>query len=409
MSTTLRDFEYPSEAVFECPYPFFRALHEEAPVYQVPGRNDFIVSRYDDVLWVTRHPEIFSNRRDGWSHHAAPRVAEVLSQGCPFEPDMAYSDPPQNADYRSVASKVLSAARLKAAAPTIQRIVNELIDGFVDRGECELMEEFAIPLPSAVISHLLGLSMASIDDYRHWTNEYSELASGLLSEDRAVEAARSVVALHKALMAEFEERIVRPREDGLSEMATSPKSNGERFTVPELVSMTITVILGGHSTTAHTTGNAMRLLLQHPDQLARVLENYDLIPRAIEEALRMESPAQWLQRIVKADTEVGGVPVPQGARVLVYYSAANRDESQFPDAEVFDIDRDNTNTHVAFGYGVHRCLGAPLARLELRIAFEALFDRLKNLRFKPGANDFRHLPHPLFRSPRHLWLAFDNA
>lgn len=411
MSTTLDDFGYPSPEIFECPYPFFKALHDESPVYRVPGTDDFLVTRYDDVVFVTRNPDLFSNRRDGWSakYSHVPEVAEILSEGCPFVPTTAYSDPPEHGRYRSVSHQALSPPRVREAAPKIERTVHELIDAFIDKGECDIVHDFADLLPSLVVFHLLGIDPQPGDDYRLWTIRYAELAASMLPHDQAVEAARAVTSFQQALMREIESRRANPRDDVLSEMVNAVKDTGEQYTVPELVNLTLTIIEGGNSTTAHTLANGMLLLLQHPDQMQAVLDDHSIIPQAVEEVMRYETPAQFLQRRATTDVEVNGVLIPKGARVLVYFAAANRDAEHFEDPDRFDIFREGLGTHVAFGHGAHRCLGAPLARLELKTAFEAFFTRLRNIRLKPGANDLAYMRHPMFRGPLHLWIEFDRA
>jgi cytochrome P450 len=256
----------------------------------------------------------------------------------------------------------------------------------------------------------MGLPQEDILPVKLWCDARIERMGGsLISYERDLEAARQVVEFQYYLFKKIEERRTAPGDDLISHMVTAHVEGfgGRSLTTEELISMIDIILLGGNDTTINLLSSGMALLLQHPGQLALVYADPSLIPNFVEEAMRVESPVQCLFRTAKADAEVGGVRVPQGSRLAILYGAANRDAEQFPDPDHFDVRRPNAKMSVAFGAGIHFCLGASLARLEGKVAFETLLTRLRNVRLAEGKNDFRHTINPIVRGLKQLHLEFD--
>jgi cytochrome P450 len=396
---------YPAEGALECPYPFYEKLHE-AGVYQVPGTHDFLVSRYEDVLWVLRHPELFSSRR-GFMYEKDPELAAVAARGYPPVPTVVDNDDPAHAAYKQLIFQAIAPRRLTAFEPMIARIVNELIDGFIDRGEVEFISEFAMELPLRIFAEILEISPSEVPDLRRWVGDWVTLLSQTASKERALELQESVVEYDQFIARTLEERMRNPGDDVLSELVQSRIDPAFPLGMTELVALAKIFVTAGTESTLDMMGNAMNLLLENPDQMASVAESPKLIPKMIEEALRTDPPTHWAKRVTLEDTEVGGVRIPAGSRVVVVLGAANRDDRMFDNPDRFDIDRANSKRHVAFGSGIHTCVGAPLARLEGRIAFEALLSRAENWRRAVPSAELRHGPSPMLRGLTSLPLLFD--
>jgi cytochrome P450 len=299
---------------------------------------------------------------------------------------------------------------VKQLEPRLQEIAYGLIDAWISAGEVEFVRQFAQPFPLYVFAELMGLPQEDIPQVKRWCDARIERMGGtLISYERDLACARQVVEFQRYLFQKIAERRAAPRTDLISHMVTAPVEGfgGRLLTTEELISMIDIILLGGNDTTINLLSSGMALLLQHPEQLARVSADLSLIPNFVEEALRVESPVQCLFRTATADTEVGGVRVPRGARLAILYGAANRDAEQFPDPDRFDVGRPNAKMSVAFGAGIHFCLGASLARLEGKVAFKALLTRLGRVRLAAGKNDFRHTLNPVVRGLREVYLEFD--
>jgi cytochrome P450 len=394
---------YPSVKGAECPYPLYEKWRSVEPVRPVDGHPDwFTVSRYADCLYVLRHPEIYSSvgsrsRMASIDANLGDRRVEGVS--------MIDSDPPHHRDARSLCTRMFTPRRLRTYEPVIRRIADELIDAFADRGRVEFVNEFASPLSIRVTSELFGIPRAD----EQWIKEWGTLeASGLpwVSEERRRQQLVNGEQMREYLTEMLLDRYERPRDDVYSEIVQEQVRRTGTFDLAYALAQVSVLTAGGVITTAHLVGSAMLLLLSYPDQLAKVQADHELIPKMFDEAMRLESPSQWNPRVATVDTELAGVRIPAGSHVLVMFASANRDEQRWPAAERFDVTRPDANDHLAFGQGPHTCLGAQLARLEGRVAFEQLLTRLPGLRLAEG-NDFTHLPSPSFRGLNHLLVEFD--
>lgn len=389
---------YPAPEHVECPFPIFDRLRSEHPVYEVPGRGEYLITRHEDLTFVTSHPELFSSSPPDvpWS----PGWSET----------MIAQDPPDHTARRKVAYRSFTPAKMRTYEPIVTEIVDELIDSFIDHGETEFVTSFANPLSLFVTMRLMGLPRRDASWLERLLGPFEAQGVRYLSEERQevqeANGARAVDYLRSHVL----DRIEKPADDVISELvANHTQANGGEPDIEYLAVESNVLLAGGLTTSGHLFASAMMMLMQHPQALKRVKEDFSLIPKMLEETLRLESPAQYQPRYALQDTELGGVPIPRGACLLISYAAANRDPERFQCPADFDLDRENVAKHVGFGHGAHFCLGAPLARMEGRIAFERLLRRLHNIRLAPGKNDFKHYDTVYFRAPNTLQLWFERA
>jgi cytochrome P450 len=390
------------------PYPYYAALRRESPVHQiVPGLPYYTVTRHADVLFALQHPEIFSSTGiQGLARSTtAGAGTNVVGSHRLFESSMLIAvDPPHHTRLRRLVNRGFTPRRIGLLEPRVREIARECVDKVVSRGEMDLVRDLAIPLPVTVIAQMLGVEADRIDQFKHWSDAVAVGYSGLSGE-------WSASGVHRALdeMAAYVERMLddrrqEARDDLVSVLAQAEE--GDALTTGEAMGFVVLLLIAGNETTTNLIGNAMRALLAHPDQLAQVARNRGLVPAMVEEVLRWDSPVQGLPRKVMQPTELAGTALSPGSDLLLMFAAANRDESRFPDPERFDVHR-NPEGHLAFGHGIHYCLGASLARLEARIAFESLFERCRDFRLLD-----EHVPlvdSPVVRGPRRLRLAFESA
>lgn len=391
----------------ECPYPFYAALRSEAPVHLVPNAGFYIVSRYDDILQVLKHPDLFSSNSGPGLGKVDAEIEAIYAGGYARPNTLLSNDPPDHMRYRSLVNKAFTARRVVSLEPGIRAIAHDLVDGFAGDGEVELISRFAVLLPLSVIADALGVPRADMPAFKRWSDASVAPLGGMISRERELECAREIVEFQHYFAARLAERREQPRDDILTDLLNARLDGAAPLDTAEILSIVQQLLVAGNETTTNMIAAGTLLLLQHPEQMAAVRVDQAVIPNLVEEALRMESPVQGLFRSAKQDTEIGGVPVPKGARLIVMYAAANRDETVFEASDQFDVCRDNAGEHLAFGRGIHFCLGAALARAEGIIAFETLLDRLPNLRLAPGKNDLRHTPSFILRGLQQLHVAWD--
>ena len=395
--------------VIECPYPTYERMREQG-VYYLESAGAWIVTRWEDVQFVLKRSDLFSNLPGIDPHALAPEQMQLARE----TGALPGSDPPEHTHYRRLAGPWLSKRGIDSFESNVYRVIDRLIDRFIDDGEVELARQFSTPMTVLVFVELMGIVDEDIPRVTSWVNDTIEAmgaAFGLVSRERLGELMASGGEFRRYLLDLAEERRDNPRDDMLTDLVTGSMKGfgGRTLHERELQGMLVTLLMGGTETTLNMVDSGMWLLLEHPELLAELRADHGLIPNFVEEALRIESPVQQLSRRAVVDTEIGDVAVPAGSRISIFYAAANRDPSHWDDPDTFDIRREEAKRHVGFGAGVHYCIGAPLARMEGRIAFERLLARLTNIRYSPGKNDFQHGPNHVLRGFRELWLEFDRA
>jgi len=404
----VKDLDPFAPATVECPYAFYAAMRREAPVHYVPSRDFYIVSRYADIEQVLANTDVFSSH-GAPGYRPSPEVQAILTQGWLPVDTLLTNDPPAHRRFRSLVNKAFAPRRVTLLEPSIRTIASELIDAFINARKVELMHQFAVLLPLTVIADALGVPRTDMPDFKRWSDDAVAPISGMIDHERELECASSTVEFQRYFAARLDERRAEPRDDILTDLIDA-RLEGERpLDTGEMLNMLQQLLVAGNETTTNLIGAAMLLLLQNPAQMAALRADHSRIPNFIEEALRFESPVQGLFRKAKTATELGGVKIPAGARLVLMYASANRDESHFAGADRFDIARENAREHLAFGGGIHYCLGAPLARMEAKVAFETMLSRTRDIRLAAGMNDFTHTPSFALRGLKVLHIEFDPA
>jgi cytochrome P450 len=344
------------------PHDLFRRLRREAPVYWHPDRHErsskgfFVVSRYEDVKRVGRTPLVFSS---------APGIT-VVDEGSDFEAgqsSMLQMDPPRHARYRKLVSGGFTPRRINALEPMIRALANEILDDAAAKGSVDFVTDVAAELPLRVIARFLGVPE---EDRGLLFTSSNRLLGFEDAEYGTTEADARDGAMDLAMIAYRvgEARKMAPQDDIIT-ILLNAEVDGERLSDIDFIAFFVLLTVAGNETTRNQTSHTLRLLLEHPAELAKLRADPSLLPGAIEEALRYSPPVMYFRRTTTVDTELRGVAIPKGSYVTIYYPSANRDEDVFPDPDRFDITR-SPNEHLAFGDGEHFCLGASLARMQLR-------------------------------------------
>lgn len=358
---------FPSPSERNDPAPFFADRRHYAPVAYDEANRAWGVYRYEDVKRVLGDHESFSSE------------LRMVAMGLRPRPSLINLDPPMHRRFRQLVSQAFTPKAVAAMAPRIEAIARTLIDAVAPTGHMDLVANLAYPLPVTVIAEMLGVPARDLPRFKAW-------ADALLNRDRPfLLASPERERVTDEMDAYFREIIARRRArpgDDLIGKLLEAELDGKRLTEAEVLSFCSLLLLAGHVTTVNLVGNTMLCLLEHPDALAELRRKPEALPGAIEEALRYRSPVQFMTRVAAHDVELGGKRIAEGQFVVAFIASANRDEAVFERPEVFDIHR-HPNPHMAFGYGVHFCLGAPLARLEGQIALQLLLERLPQLALAP--------------------------
>jgi cytochrome P450 len=356
------------------PYPLYHRLRSESPVHWDPYLHVWIVTRYEDVITVlsrfsaarTPTPEFFEAL-------GAPEVAPIARV---MVKQMLFLDGAVHARVRKLAAPAFLPARVRELRGHIQQIATRLIDDIVARGtgHMDLLADFAEPLPAIVTSEMLGVPVEDHARLKDWSVTFAQMLGNFQhNPDRLADVHRAVEGLTAYFQDAVREQRRNPRK-GLIQTLMTSEVDGDRLSDEEIIANCIVTMVGGLETTTNLIGNGMLSLLRNPDQLARLRREPDIMPAAVEELLRYESPSQHTARLAPDDVVLGGKKIRKGQAVYAVMAAGNRDPVQFPNPDRLDFDRPD-NRHLAFGWGAHFCFGAPLARVEGQIAFESLLRR----------------------------------
>lgn len=371
-------------AVQDDPYPVYAQLREAAPVYWCAPRRCWVLSRYDDVSAALQDPATFSSAKGIFP-------AQGFDLAGAFLPMMIMMDPPRHDLLRRVVAKAFTPRRIALLETPVQQLAAEMSGRLVDAGGGDVVRELSGPLPAMVIADLLGVPREDREQFKAWS-------TALVTTDvTAPEPLRSnleaAAALYEYFRQFLDERRARPRPDLMSALVTA-EVEGRRLTEDELLGFCLLLLVAGHETTTNLISNTIAVLAERPDVIERLSREPERLPGALAEMLRFDSPVQGLSRTLTRDVRLHDVDLSAGDTVLLLFGSANRDDSVFPDGDRFDIDR-TVDRQLAFGRGIHFCLGAALAQLETRILFAELLRRTRSWQLDPDAPAVRLRSGPI--------------
>ena len=404
------EFDPFGDAYLADPYPFFARARRDEPVFYDPDLDYWVVTRHDDVVAVFRDPETFSAALA--RHPVTPLcpAAQEVRDGLDIsiEPSLVDEDPETHRKHRKIFGDAFTPKRVNEIEPRIRAIVTRYIDRFIDDGRADLVPQLFYEVPALAIFIFLG---APDDD--------AVLVKRLGSTRAIVNWGKPTEAEQVEMMADMGEHwaftrklvddaMASPGDNYLGDMVRLHREDPSRFTVNYLYNVMFLMQFAGHETTTQASANGLKALLQNRDQWEALCADPALIPNAVEEILRFDASIFTWRRIATRDTEIGGTAIPAGAKILIATGSANHDEDVFPDGGAFDIDRPNAKRHFAFGNGAHFCMGAPLARLEMKVILEELVRRLPHMRLVDGQS-WEYIPTLTFRGVQHLRVEWDVA
>jgi cytochrome P450 len=390
-----------------CPFDHYDALNE-ARVFVATGIG-VGVAGYQELVDLGRDSDLFSRQLDekegrryvGLSPTPPGlEVEELLAQAHPHVPALFTSDPPVHTRHRKLVSQAFLPRRVRAMEPIVRARANELVDTFVEAGEVELASQLALPLPLSVLADLLGVDPADRHLLKRWSDDLVRGIASILDDEERLVVARSLLEFQAYFRARIEEREADPRDDVLSDLVHAELEDGSRLTLAELFPIVAQLVAAGHETTTNFICNSAVVFLRDPALLERLRANPADIPKALEEVLRWDPPLHSTVRRAKHDAEIHGCPIRRNQMVIPIWGAGNRDPDEFPDPHRFDPDRENAHRHLSFGYGLHFCLGSELGRLQGRVAWETMLERLHDLRLDEARSDlenrggFAHYGYP---------------
>lgn len=387
------------------PHAFFAGLRGSGPVHRFAmpdGRAMWLVTGYDCAEAALADPRLVKEPRNACSHEELAQMPAIAEETRFMRSNLIYRDPPNHTRLRRLVSKAFTPRMIEQLRPRVQAIADALLDAVDGRGEMDLIGDYAFPLPITVIAEMLGVPSADQDQFRAWSNV---LLTAIAPQPMGPEVVAAAQELRQYLDSRIEERRRTPTEDLITGLIQA-EEGGDKLTKEELHGMVYLLLIAGYETTVNLIGNGMLALLQQPDQLARLRSNPALLPTAIEELLRFCAPVMMSTlRYAAEDLSLGGLVIPKGEMVFIVIGAANRDPARFGSPDLLDITRSD-NRHLAFGHGIHFCLGAPLARVEAEIAFETLLRRMPNIRLGAGTRPLHWRPSLILRGLLELQVVF---
>jgi cytochrome P450 len=403
----------------QCPFPHYAKMRREAPVMKVDRIGVHLVTKHEHVMEVLRDPQTYSSLFGGAGMPLAAedrrRLAEVIAEGYPRVPTMLTADQPEHTRYRRLVSRAFHPKAIAELEPTIRAVTTKLIDSWIDRRRIEFVGDFAVPLPVEVIAHALNVPEERMSDFKRWSDDSIAGIGTNITIEQRVEAERGVNEFQRYFAGQLELRRTEPRDDLLTNLLNAriddddPDVTDKRpLDMPEMLSIVQQLLVAGNETTTKMLTEMMRLLADHPDEWRQVKDDHSRIERVVEETLRLSTPTQGMWRVVTRDVELGGVQLHQGDRIIIVFCSANRDERLYPEPDAFDPDRDNLREHLAFGKGIHFCLGANLSRLEGKVALEELSQRIDSFTL-PESNRFEYFPSFMLRGLTSLDVEFTPA
>jgi cytochrome P450 len=400
------EFDPFAQATIESPYAFYRSLRTHAPVYRVPKTDYYLVSRHADIKSVAMNPGTYSSNLTSIVMAQTDGSMESLDVGQlgigPVDV-LAVQDPPAHTRQRALTHPRFAMRTVRGREQSVRDQACDLLDAALEnQEETNWMKKFAFLLPMNVIIDIIGLPLKDRDQLKAWSDLAIALLSGTSNAEQMASHALGALSLFQYLQARFEEARKDPKDDLLGLLAEATGTAEDSLTVEESVSILLQMIIAGNESTASLIGSATRLLAENPDLQEALRRDPSRIPLFVEEAVRLESPFQGHFRKTKEASELAGVSLPEGARLMVLWASGNRDERVFDSPDTINLDRPNLRAHLSFGHGIHLCIGAQLARLEAKVALEELLKR--TTRFEM-TGPVRHVSSVFVRTPAELPIA----
>ena len=396
-------------AVRADPFPLFARLREDDPVHWSPALRAWIVTRYDDVRAVATAPSMSPDRLAPFFRALPDATRSTLAEVARYlNLWMVFRDPPEHTRLRGLVARAFTPRAAEALRPAIAAIVDQLVDRLDRRGPVDAIADLAGPLPALVIMDMLGVPRDAVGAMKEWSDDMVVfVGSARDAPDKYERARRGAHAMAGYFRAIVAERRAAPRDDMISALIAA-RDEGHALGEDELVASCMLLLFAGHETTTNLIGNALIALARDPEAQARLRADPGLIASAVEEFLRFDGPSHGLARVVARDHEFGGKRLEEGQRVFAMLNAANRDPRQFPDPDRLDLAR-APNRHATFGFGIHFCLGAPLARIEAQLCLNALLARFRAIGFAGDPARLDWLDSLIMRGVRALPLALERA
>jgi len=392
-----------------CPFARYAKVRAEGAVYIDPITGFYVLTTYEAVRKATADTTNLSSRAGQIAIREGSTVADEVraiyrDQGYMPVHSLVNNDPPDHGRFRGFVERAFLPNRIKTIAPKIDATVDRLIDAFADAGTVEFMGAFALQLPLLIFGEEFGIPEADQPDFRRWSNVLLAQMDPVLAPERELELTREVCALQQYLLTRIAHYRAHPAPVLLSDLVQAADEG--RMNTAELLSVIQMLVPAGHETTANSLGSGMRRLAEEPRLQEALRGDLKAVDAFVEEVLRLDAPVQGLFRVVRNELTIDGVTIPVGATVVLSWGAANRDPAQFPDPDAVDLGRKNSRQHLSFGLGAHFCVGNQLARVELRIAFARLVERLRDIRLAPGDAAVSYRPHFFAYGPATLNIAF---
>ena len=414
MTQSLADFSLIDPKTQQCPFAFYDAARAQAPVHFMEDIGMYLITSYDLLRDILKDPETFSNRLPEagantlGQYEKAEKIIKEKGYGR-FMPTIVNNDPPGHGIYRSLVDQAFRAGRIRQMESYVEQIVGELIDSFANDGHCEAISQFAVPVPMYVIADQLGVPRENFQRFKEWSDAWVAGLGLPKPEEEMIEAAELIVEMQHYMIERIHERRKEPRNDMLSDLARATY-NGERpLEDKEVLSIVEQILVAGNETTTNGIGNGLLTLATNPEVQDRIRQDPELVTKFTEEVLRWESPVQGLFRYVTKDTTLAGTDLPKGSRLMVRYAAANRDPSKFDCPQDLNIDRKNNGAHLAFGSGIHHCVGSQLARVEMQASFKAWLARFSSFELDQPEDSIQYHMSFALRGPESLKLKFTAA
>ena len=403
------------------PHAAHNHLRDKAPVYFAEELGVHVVTRYDLLREALRDPETYSNQFGDFLQEpqrrrfeaASPETKEAvlgLTDQLIFEPPtMLTLDRPEHTNYRTLVNELFTGSRIKQAEEAVQKVIDDTIEFFADASAIEFIAQFAMPIPLRIIGDRLGVPEEDRETFDRCANNAADgLRLNMYGDEEMVRRMQLELDLQRLMLRIYDERCDNPRDDMISVLAGSRlQSEDRRLSHGEVSSILRQFLVAGHETTSSAFGWGMLALCERPELQDELRAHPEKLRTFVEEALRRESPVQGLPRVVTRDTELGGYSLKVGDVLMLRYGAANRDERAFDNPDDIDLDRRKAGTQMAFGSGVHHCIGAPLARQELNLGFRTLLERAENFRLDPDRPPPEAEPSFVLRNLAHLHIRFD--